>query len=140
MATNAMAAQGTVLKRGNGAGTEVFTTVAEITDFTGPGISLATIDASHLGSNYVEKLAGLIDSGEFSFNANFIGGDLQHQGLVNDQDDRVLRNFQLELPDGTDFAFAAYVTNFAISGAAGQKVSGAITLTISGAVAVTYPL
>lgn len=134
--SEAIASEGILIQRGNGASPEVFTTIGEITDFDGPGGSASVIDATHLGSLAKEKLIGLPDEGQFSFNVNFIGGDPGQVGLRNDRQNRTLRNTKVIFPDSstTTATFAAFVLSFSTSGAVDDKVSGAISLEITGLV------
>ena len=138
MTTKAIRSQGVVLKRGDGGGPEVFTAVGEITGFDGPSGSATVIDATHLASTAREKLMGLPDEGQFSFNLNLDPSDAQQIGLKDDRaaDPPVLRNFELVLTDAapTKLSFSAFVTEFSISGAQDDKVAASVTLEISGPV------
>jgi predicted secreted protein len=133
--SEAIVSEGILIQRGNGATpTEIFTTVGEITDFDGPGGSASVIDVTNLESTAKEKLMGLKDEGQFSFNANLVPGDVGQTGLRTDRDNRTLRNFKVILTDAgtTTLTFSAYVLGFSISGAVDDKVGSSITLEISG--------
>lgn len=136
MTTNAIQFQGIQLQRGNGAGPEVFTTIGEVMSFSGPGGNATVIDASHAQSTAKEKLMGLKDEGQLSFEANLVPGDAAQTGLRTDRNNRTLRNFKLILTDAgpTTLTFAAYVLGFAIAGSADDKITLSVTLEISGAV------
>ena len=136
MATSALVTEGVILKRGDGGGPEVFTAVAEVVDFDGPGGSATVIEATHLGSTAKDKLMGLPDEGQFSFSANLIPSDAEQTGLRTDRTNRTKRNFELLLTDAgpTKLSFAAFVLEFRIAGAVDDKISVNITLEITGAV------
>ena len=107
---------GTLLKMGDGGGTEVFTTIAEIRDINGPSISRTTDDVTHQESpnGYMEKLALLRDAGQVTFNCNADYADGMNyvtlKGEFDSNDD--LRNFELTLPTavGKKISFAGIVT------------------------------
>lgn len=134
--TEAVSAQGVTVQRGDGASPEAFTTIAEITDFTGPDGELSIIDVTSLDSTATEVIAGLIDNGTVQFSGNFVGGNAAQTGLRTDRTAKTLRNFKITLTDSpaTVFSFAAYVTSFTVSGAQNDRVQFAATLRISGAV------
>ncbi len=134
--TEAVSAQGVTVQRGDGASPEAFTTIAEITDFTGPDGELSIIDVTSLDSTATEVIAGLIDNGTVQISGNFVGGDTAQSGLRTDRTAKTLRNFKITLTDSpaTVFSFAAYVTSFTVSGAQGDRVQFSATLRISGAV------
>ena len=117
MVSQAMTTEGVELRRGDGGNPEVFTLVAELTDFDGPGGSAAIIDVTHFQSLAKEKRAGLPDEGQFTFNANFVASDLQQQGMVSDRNNRTVRNWELHFTDTpkTVAEFAALVMEFHIS-------------------------
>lgn len=96
MASAAVAAIGTLLKIGDGAGTEVFTTVAEVKDITGPSVTVDTIEVTSQDSPGATKeyIASLKDGGEVSFPMNFVNSVAQ-DALVADMNNRTRRNFKL---------------------------------------------
>ena len=134
MATNALKSQGVALKRGDGGGTEVFTTIGEVFSITGPGGSATVIDATHFQSTAKEKIMGLPDEGQVSLEMNLDPTDAEQTGLRSDRDAQTLRNFQLVLTDGgsTTISFSAYVMTFSISMAVDDKITASVTLEISG--------
>lgn len=134
--SDAIESQGVQIQRGNGATPEVFSTIAEITDFDGPGGSASEIDTTSLDSTAREFLMGLKDEGQFTFNSNLVPSDTAQSGLRSDRDNRTLRNFKVILTDAsaTTLTFSAYVMGFSISGGVDSKIGASITLRISGAV------
>lgn len=131
---------GTLLKIGDGGGTEVFTTIAEVKDISGPSFSADTVElTTHSSSGaWKEKLPTLLDAGEITLDINFIPTNAtqsQSTGLLRDFKNRTKRNFQLVWPDvgGTTWAFSAYVTGFEPSAPVDDLLGASVTLTITGA-------
>lgn len=137
--TNAIKAFATLLKIGDGADPEVFTTVAEVTNIGGPSLSLGTEDVtSHSSTDgWREFVATLLDGGEVSIEGNYVPGEATHDatsGLINDMENRTKRNFELVFPDSgaTTWAFPALVTNFTPAAPVEGKLGFSATLKITG--------
>lgn len=135
------AAFGTLLKRGNGASPEVFTTIDGVKSLSGPTLSLETIDVTHHTSadGYREKLASFKDSGEVSFDLLYDPADTGHEGLLDDYDNRTLRNFTMVFPDagGMTYAFSAFVSGAEVGAPIDDALTLSVKLTISGPVTRT---
>lgn len=143
MATKAKSTRGIQLQRGDGGGTEVFTTIGEVTNIKGPSEKAGQLDATSFDSTAMEFIAGLSDPGEITFDVNFVGSDAQQQGLRTDLRNGTLRNFKLKLNDHattpTTVAFAAIVTSAPeLSGSVNQVLKGSCSLKISGTPTWTY--
>ncbi len=137
MTTNAKSSKGIKLKRGDGAGSEAFTLIPEVTNFKGPSEKAAQIDATSFDSTGMEYIAGLSDSGEVTFDILFVGSNAQHQGLRTDLRAGTVRNFVLDLndhvSDPTTCSFAAVVTAAPdISASVNQAVKASCGLRITG--------
>lgn len=137
--TSAIKAFGTLLKVGDGATPEVFTTVAEVTALNGPSLSQDTVDVTSHSSTggWAEHVATIIRAGEIGLEVNFVPTDDTQDavaGLINDLEGQTLRNFQLVWPDSgsTTWSFAAYVTKFEPSAPVGGGLTASCTLLISG--------
>ncbi len=137
--TNALSAFGTLLKIGDGGGTEVFTAIAEVTKLSGPSLSLDTIDATHDASpgGFKECVAGLLDAGEVKFDVNYKPTETTHNataGLLRDMVNKTKRNFKLVFPDSgsTTWSFSAFVTKFEPDAPVDGKLGASITLKITG--------
>lgn len=138
-ASGALSAWGTLLKIGDGGGTEAFTTIAEVTDISGPSLSLDTAEVtSHSSTNKFKEFIGtLLDAGEMTFSINFIPTNATQSysaGLIKDMFARTMRNFQLIFPNAstTTWLFAALVTAFEPKEAIADQLSADVTLKISG--------
>jgi len=130
MATKAKASKGLTLKRGG-------TAIAEITSVSGPNGTAPAIDVTHHDSTAAEFIAGMPDSGEVSFDFNWVGSDAQQQALDSDRKAGTVSTYVLTLNDHattkSSWTFSAIVTAFGVNpGGPGDKISGSCTLKISG--------
>lgn len=120
------------------AGAEAFTTIAEITNISGPQNTLELIDATHMESPdaFREYIPSLLDGGEISFDINYLPANANQLGLHDDLVDRVKRNFQIVWTDtaGSTDSFAGYVTDFTPSAQIDDKLSASCTIKITGPV------
>ena len=139
MATSAISGFGTLLKIGDGGGTEVFTTIAEVTDISGPGLSMDTMEATSHSSTagWKEFVAGLLDAGEVTFSVNFLITNATQSytsGLIRDMVNRTARHFQLVFPNvgNTTWAFTALVTAFEPAEPIDDVLKADCTLKITG--------
>lgn len=131
---------GTLLKIGDGATpTEVFTTIAEVKDISGPSLKLNTDELTNHGSpgGWKEKVGTLLEAGDLSFDLNFVPTHATHNpttGLIADQTARTKRNFQLVFPDtaSTTWAFTALVTEFEPAEPVEGVLKASVTLEITG--------
>lgn len=137
MATKAKSTKALKLQRGDGGGTEVFTTIGEVTNIKGPSEKVDQLEVTSFDSAAKEYIGGLSDGGEISFDTNFVGNDVQQQGLRTDLRAGTLRNFKIILNDHattpTTITFAAIVTSAPeISGSVNAAIKSSSTLKISG--------
>ncbi len=134
---NALGAFGTLLKRGDGGGSEAFTTIAEVTALSGPTLTRETIDVTHHGSasQHREHIGSLKDSGDVSFSINWqpdlnsAAGHGVTNGLLKDYKDATRRNFQVVWPDtsSTTFAFTGVITSLSPT----APIDGALTADVT---------
>ncbi len=128
---------GTLFKRGNGASSELFSSVAEVKSISGPNLSMETIDATHMESptGFREMLPSFKSGGEVTVELNFLPGASNHQNLLTDFSNRTLRNFQIVWPTtpAVTWGFSGYITAFAPNVAVDDILSASMTVTISGA-------
>jgi hypothetical protein len=116
MASSAIAVQGTLVQRGNGATPEVFTTIAEVTGIPGLGGAAPSFtEVTHLLSTRKEWRRGLPDEGEITLPMNLIPSDPAQTGLWADLDSGVARNFKITFVDGNTASFAAIVAQLPIA-------------------------
>jgi len=137
MSSVALEAQGTLIKIGNGASPEVFSSIPEIKTFSGPGGSASIIDVTDLSSTGKEKRMGLADEGQLSFTINYIPDNTQHTLLRTRRASREETDFKMVFTDdspSTTWSFSAFVTGFAVSGAVDNVVEANVTLEITGSI------
>lgn len=140
MTTQALPAQGTALKRGNGNSPETFTKIAEVMDITGPQRTRTMVEANSLDTTVEEYITGILKSGTVTLSMILVPGDTGQGGLRSDLDAAVLRNFEIHLTDSpaTVIAFAAYVSALTeVQATTDGKLSATATLTISGDVDIS---
>ncbi len=139
MATSAVSSHGTLLKVGDGADPEVFTTIAEVKDISGPSMSLNMEDAtSHDSGGWREEIPTLLEAGDISFDINYTGGTSQTI-LAEAQMTRERLNFQMVLPLATPVtkAFSGYVTSHEYSAPVEGILTASVTIRVSGAITTT---
>jgi len=94
---------GSLLKMGDGASPEVFTTVAMVGSIKGPGLSLGTYETTSHDTTGGAKtfITGLADYGEVSFPCYFDASDTTHKdaatGLVGVAKAKTVKNWQIVL-------------------------------------------
>jgi hypothetical protein len=142
MSSAALNNQGAVLKRGDGAGPEVFTSIGAIEAIKGPDMSMSFADVVDLDSTWEEVKAVLPDGGEVSVDL-FLNpsANTQHAGIWTDFTGKVLRNWQIvdtgTTPNQTTWSFAAYISKLPPQFAKKDVQKATVTLRISGAVTKT---
>jgi hypothetical protein len=133
--TEAVSGYGTLLMRERPGSPGTFDVVEEIYNLSGPGESLDTIEATHMTSPGArrEYIASLLDSGEMSFEANFLPQAAVQGGCRDDMNSRTLRTWRLQFSDDdvTTYEFDAFVTQWEPSANVDDKLTVAGTLKIS---------
>lgn len=141
MASGAIPAYGTLLKRDDGTG--VFTTVAEVKSMDGPQMEADIIDVTTHSSAALgawrEKIASLLNPGEVGFSINLIPASSGHKALLADFVGRTKRNFKFVFPDIglTEWVFSGVFTKFAAKAETDGVLEAELTLTLTGA--PTFP-
>jgi predicted secreted protein len=129
---------GTVLKIGNGASPEVFTSILGIRNIQGPAQDMEIIDAtSHSSSGaYREKVASFKDPGNVTFDLIYDSTNAQHQLLFTQYAAREITNFQQIMTDAgaEQYAYGAFVKSINPAAPIDDLLTYAITLEISGPV------
>lgn len=137
MPSGAIHAIGTLLKRGDGGGPEVFTTIAEVRSITGPGLTTDTIDVTNhdTSQGYREFISGLQDGGEFSFDINYIPSNATHNnttGLLRAFDQKTINNYRLVFPDATTWNFRGLVRQVSITAPIDGQLTASVAVKVSG--------
>ena len=141
MATSARRAHGTLLKIGDGGGTEVFTTIAEVLDISGGGYEVQTEDAtSHDSAGWYESVPVLKKGQDVTFDLLYYSATIQDT-LETDQANLTRRNFTLVMTPATGVtdtrAFAAYIKNVEIQAPVAGVLRMSVTLEVTGAITKT---
>ena len=151
----AIPAIGTLLQVGNGASPEIFNSIANVGDLTGPSVQAAVVDVtSHtaVSAPWRQKITTLLDPGTISFplyfvpasggptgvgtymGHNFTGGGLgnlfKNRGLTPG----VPYNWKLVFPDGvpTTYEFQAFISKFSLDAKVAGVLMGTIQLDLTG--------
>jgi len=130
--TLAAKAHGTLLARGG-------TTIAEVTSITGPGSSVNILAVTSMDSTagVVEKIGGLLDEGEISFEMNYVPSNATHIALLAARTSTA-QAFTLTFVASTDtISFNALVSAASVSAPVDGELTLSSTLAITGV--VTYP-
>lgn len=131
--SDAVRAYGTLLQREDGA---TFTTIAELTDISGPSLEADELDVtSHDSPNgYREYIQGLKDAGEVSIEGNFLPGNATQETLLADYESGDVVNYQIVFPDAgsTTWGFAAFVTAFEPAAGVEDVLTFSATLKLTG--------
>ena len=138
----AIAVEGLLLQIGNGASPDAFSTIANATDLSLP-IMTDTVDVTNVGDSWKRRIPTLHDMGKIGFKVFWVMEDVTHRNSSANNIDGLrwclvqsaLRDFQFIYPDGNNStdAFAAYTTEFGITGKVGGVFESAVTLSNSGA-------
>ena len=135
-ASSATGAFGTLLKQGDGEVSEVFTTIAEVTNISGPSLSMDTIEVTNLTSDNASRefIAGLKDGGEVTIDLNFLPAAGTFTAFLANWTNRTKRNFKIVWSDAapTTWSFSGYVTNIEPSGSFDDKLTASATIKITG--------
>jgi hypothetical protein len=135
MATNATIGHGTLWKRGNGASpTEIFTTVAEVTALSGPGMTRDIIDATHMESpeRYREYIGGMRDGGEITVTLNLVAKGTAFANALTDFGANAPVNYEMTWTDGSKFAVSAFLSSRSQEIALDDKQSLELTYKVTG--------
>ena len=135
--TDAVSGFGTLLQLGDGADPEVFTTIAEVKDITGPGLEADTIEVTNHSSPgaWREYIAGLLDAGEVTFDVNYLPGDATHDATTGLQANLLARSvdsYRLTWPTADTVTFPAFVTGFETGAPVDDALSASVTLKVAG--------
>jgi hypothetical protein len=131
-----VSSQGTLLHINVDGSPTNFQKIGNVTNFRGPGGQAAVLDASNLESTMKEKLMGLPDEGQFSFDINIDPDDSVHSALRTARRNRTLCEFKLTLADSSPEIpiWFGYVIGFSLAGGVDQILKCSVTIEIDGEV------
>lgn len=129
-------ANGTLLKVGDGASPEMFTTIPEMMKIAGPSIKFDLLDVtSHDSTGYFkEYIPGLADGDKVAGTMNWRPSNTVHKNLRIDSYARTLRNFHCVFPDSTDntVTFQAYIEEISPTADIGKVLVANLSLKVTG--------
>lgn len=114
---DAISAQGTIIERdplGGGA----FVAIAELRDISGPALSRNPIETTNHNDADESFVVGIRRHGEVTFQLGYIPTEASHDdtaGLIQSWQNGDKDVFRVTFPDGTEWVFSGYITNFAPS-------------------------
>ena len=141
----AIVASGTLLKIGDGASSEEYTTVPEVTKLQGPSVKFDILDVTSHSTiatgNFREYIPGLADGDNIAFDINWKPSNTVHKSLRTQSYARTNRNFQTIFPDpnatsvGSDSTVvcSTYITQIQPKADIGAVLTASGTLKITGA-------
>ena len=139
MSTSAFIGSQTLLKIGDGASPEVFTTIGEVVSIGDLGQENDLVEATHMLSTAKEYIYGLPDGVELPVVCNYLPTNAQQVAALAAQAAKTTKNFKLVLPTtgdgGLTFTFSALIKSWKVPMSPnevmrmtfGLKISGAIT-------------
>src|SRR3990172_5308084 len=113
MASNARSGIGVVIKRGDGASVEAFTTIAEVNGIVNMTRTRGIAEVTTLDSpnGYREFISAFRSGGTFTLNMNWTRDG--YEGMVVDYESDDAVNYRIIIPDAgaTQYDFAALITD-----------------------------
>lgn len=136
--TSAVLGLGTLLQVSNGASPQVFTTIAEVLNISGPSSSVEDIDVTNMDSTAREYISGISDGGNVEFELNWIAS-AQQKTMRDDVEAGTARNYKVVFSNSpaTIAAFNARVTACSFSAEPNSQIRANATLKISGSITWT---
>lgn len=137
--TLALFAQGTELRRGDGASPEVFTTIAHVTEeIPFPQLLSDSKEVTdHDSPDHTKQyIATLIDPGQLKVTINYLPQEATHKTLIADAQSRTIGNWQMKMVDVANsvWSFTAFVMGFQPKGPLDNVYIADITFQVTGTV------
>ena len=122
-------------------GAEVFSTISEVRNITGPARQQSLIEVTNMDSpnSYREYIASFLDAGNITCEVNYTNTTSQ-QGLISDLENRTKRNFQLVFvtaAGNVTYSFAAFVNKVDHSFQMAAAIVANVDLKITGPITVS---
>lgn len=114
--------------------------IGEVTSFNVLTGAAAVIDITNLGSTAKEKMIGIRDEGQFTFEVMFNQGASAQAGIITDLKERRKSRFAIALTDAsgaespTKISFGGFVLSAPITGAVDNALKRNVTIEIATAV------
>lgn len=134
--TDALIGHGAVFAKVNATSPEDLTTIAEVTNISGPSLARDAVDATHMQSSekWREFIAGLKDGGEVTIDMNFIPGNTTMATIRGLFDTDLVGQYRITWPDSpaSRFGFEALCTGFSPEAPVDGKMSASVTFKVTG--------
>jgi predicted secreted protein len=137
-ASTALLGYGSVFEIVSDSSPDLFVAMLEVKSITPPSAKVDQVEVTHMQSpgRYREFISGLIDSGETSFDMNFIPGNTSDQRifeLLNLPTGAIRRRAcRLSFPNGRTWAFDAEVTGYEPDVPFDDAMTSTVTMKVSG--------
>ena len=117
-------------------GSSAWSTIAEVTNISGPGMTRDLIEVTSLDSTdgYREFIAGFRDGGNVVLSMNYTRAGLDE--FLADFESDVIQNYEIILPDGTSLEFEGFVQEFPLTIPTDSQITMETTIKVSGKVTV----
>lgn len=144
MPPQGISAQGTVIARSIDpnwpdrdpvGGAVSFVDIAELRDITPPALQRNTIEMTTHNEDDDAYIVGIRRHGELTFNVNFTPWDASHDantGLQQAYYDGTRDIYRITFPDGTQWLFSGFVTNFAPDAPVDDRLGADVTVRPTG--------
>ena len=113
-------------------GTSISPSAGEITNISGPGISVDEVEITNHNSanDFKEFVAGLIDGGEFSVEGNLTSAIVT--GLYADLLARASKSYVVTFPNSMTWTFSGYPKSFETDAPVDGKLGFSATFRVTG--------
>ena len=113
-------------------GTSISPSAGEITNISGPGISVDEVEITNHNSadDCKEFVPGLIDGGEFSVEGNLTSTVVT--GVYNDLLARTSKSYTITFPNGMTWTFTGYPKSFETDSPVDGKLGFSATFRVTG--------
>lgn len=136
MGALAIVATGTLLKFGDGASPEQFTSIPEISKLSGPAIKFDLLDSTTHDTvgGFRTYLPGLADGDQVQAELNYRPSNAVHIAVREDSYARVVSNFQMIFPDSADnqVDFSGFVSQLAPKADVGTILMASLNVKVTG--------
>lgn len=114
--------------------------LSEVTNITPPNFETDEVDVTHMQSpnRTREKIAGLTDPGEASFEMNWVPGSATDIILLDLKTAGTVVSWKMEWPNGTYWEFTGFVKGYEPSAETEDKMSATCTISVAGDVTPSY--
>ena len=131
--------QGTTIGIGDAASPEVYTTISQVTNMSGPDGSASEIDVTNLSSTAKEFILGLKDEGSIQLDIVWDERDTQHALLRTRFGSGASGNYQIKDAGSPEalYTFPAFVQGLSMSMGVDEVQRASVNLRISSAIVVT---